>query len=126
MRKEFWIKNITKQNISLYDLNLTVKPLASINLLDYKHYCYSLEQLEKSVESGSIYKKRNKIKIRNEQPQVVSNLVSEENKSFSVPDRRRSIVSTKYEKYEELEMSDLDYIENMEVEEEITAKKKEH
>lgn len=60
---DFWITNISKMNVSLRDLNLTVKARSSINLMDSKHYRYTLEQLQKSAESGSISRKSDKIKV---------------------------------------------------------------
>ena len=55
-------------NVCLRDLNLTVKARSSINLMDLKHYRYTLEQLQKSAESGSLYRKSDKIKVCNVAP----------------------------------------------------------
>lgn len=63
-KKDFWITNISKMNVCLRDLALTVKAKSHANLLDSQHYKYTLEQLEKSAESGSIFAKRDKIKVR--------------------------------------------------------------
>lgn len=60
---DFWVKNISKMNVSLQDLNITIPARTSMNLMDKKHFHYTLEQVEKSVESGSIFKKSDKIKI---------------------------------------------------------------
>ena len=65
---DFWITNISKMNVCLRDLNLTVKARSSINLMDLKHYRYNLEQLQKSAESGSLYRKSDKIKVCNVAP----------------------------------------------------------
>lgn len=65
---DFWITNISKMNVCLRDLNLTVKARSSINLMDLKHYRYTLEQLQKSAESGSLYRKSDKIKVCNVTP----------------------------------------------------------
>lgn len=65
---DFWITNISKMNVCLRDLNLTVKARSSINLMDLKHYRYTLEQLQKSAESGSLYRKSDKIKVCNVAP----------------------------------------------------------
>jgi len=106
----FWITNISNMNISLYDLNLTVKAHTSINLLDCRHYHYTLEQLKLSSESGSIFKKRDKIFIRNVPP-TVDNKNIEMVHSVFLPSKERSLYSIKQEKYEELTVSDTEYAE---------------
>lgn len=100
----FWITNISDRNVSLADLNLTIKAWSSINLLDKKHYSYSLEQLKKSAENGSLMLKRDKIAIRRLAPEV-----EKKNLSISqnyIPDRSRSVMEIKYEQYEELDIFD--------------------
>ena len=62
--KEFWIINISKFGVSLSDLKLTIPPGRTMNLLS-KHFHYTAEQLEDSVTSGSLFKKSDKIKLRN-------------------------------------------------------------
>ena len=71
----FWISNISKMNVCLRDLNLTVKAQSHANLLDNKHYSYTLEQLQKSAESGSLFRKRDKIKVRTVPPEFVQDRV---------------------------------------------------
>lgn len=72
-KKTFWVTNISNMNVSLRDLNISLKAMSHANLLDERHYSYTLEQLQKSAESGSIYRKRNKIKIRKVPPPITSN-----------------------------------------------------
>lgn len=68
-KREFWITNISRtRDVSLGDLRLTIKIGESRNLLDSKHYHYTEEQVEKSAVSGSIYAKRNMIKVRDVRP----------------------------------------------------------
>src|SRR5574338_1468911 len=94
MKKEipaFWLTNISNANVSLADLNLTIKAFSSVNLLDKKHYKYTLEQLEKSQESGSLFNKRDRIVVRNVPPPD-----PEKNKTpivygSIIPDRMRSL-----------------------------------
>lgn len=62
-------------NVCLRDLNLTVKAQSHANLLDEKHYNYTLEQLQKSAESGSIFRKSDKIKVRKIPPEYVQDRV---------------------------------------------------
>lgn len=112
----FWITNISPMNVSLADLALNIKSFTTINLLDQKHYKYTLDQLQKSASSGSLFKKRNKIIIRNNPP---SNFTKDKiliQKEAIIPSRERSLYNIKEEHYEELNISDDDYIkENSEI-----------
>jgi hypothetical protein len=107
--KEFWITNISNRNVSLADLNLTVKAFSSVNLLDSKHYHYSLEEIEVSVKSGSIYKKRDKIFVRAVAPEAISATQIAFKKDERFPDRHLSLFEIKQEKYEELDLSDEEF-----------------
>lgn len=54
--KELWITNISKADINLSDLNITVKSMKSINL--FGHTTITKEQIIKSYMSGSISKRK--------------------------------------------------------------------
>ncbi len=111
MKKEaitFWVTNISNRNVSLADLNLTIKAYASVNLLDMRHYQYKIEQLKTSVESGSIFKKRDKIIVRKVAPEVLKANVPLTRETF-IPTRERSLLSIKEENYEELNVSDEEF-----------------
>lgn len=101
----FWLTNISNRNVSLTDLNLTVKAYSSVNLLDKKHYQYTPEQLVKSAESGSIFKKRNKLVVRKIAPEILKANVPLSRETF-IPSRERSMLVIKEENYEELNVSD--------------------
>jgi hypothetical protein len=104
----FWVTNISNMNVSLADLNVTIKARSSVNLLDKKHFSLSKEQLSKSFATGSLLKKRNKIFVRQVVPEIENtNLLFNRNESF--PSRDRSILSIKEENYEELNLSDSEY-----------------
>jgi len=110
MKKEavtFWVTNISKMNVSLADLNLTIKAYSSVNLMDTKHYQYKVDQLKKSVESGSIFKKRDKIIVRKVAPEVLIANIPLTRETF-IPTRERSMLSIKEENYEELNVSEDD------------------
>lgn len=111
----FWITNICNRNVSIADLNLTIKAYTSVNLLDKRHYQYTLEQLEKSASEGSIFSKRDRLSIRKVKPEnIIMNIpfVSE----TVIPTRERSLFNIKEEKYEELNVSDEDFAnENAEI-----------
>jgi len=115
MKKEFWITNMSKMNVSLADLNLTVKSFSSINLLDNKHYDYTLEELEKSAKNGSIFKKNKFIVVRKVAPTnisnnnmaVISTMYDKESNMWSengtyLPGRGKSILKIDHVDYEEL------------------------
>lgn len=66
---EFWVTNISrKRDVSLRDLDLTIRRGESRNLLDAKHYTYTLEQLQKSATTGSLKAKSNVVKVREVKP----------------------------------------------------------
>lgn len=105
MKKTFWITNTCNRNVSLADLNLTVKAFSSINLLDERHYNYTLEKLEKSAQSGSLYKKRHAISIRKVPPTALKYNTPLASETY-LPSRERSVLAIKEETYEELNISD--------------------
>jgi hypothetical protein len=105
--KEFWITNLSNKDVRLADLNLTIKAFTSVNLLG-KKYNYTLEQLEKSVASGSIFRKRDKIVKRTFPPEFIKmNIVNMSD--ANIPSRERSVLEIKEEKYEELMVSDEEF-----------------
>lgn len=107
-KKSFWVTNTCNRNVSLSDLYLTIKAYSSVNLLDSKHYYYTLEQLEKSAVSGSLFKKRKLISIRNVEPdfkKVKKNIVNE----TYITSRQRSILDIKEDIYEELNVTDEEF-----------------
>lgn len=104
-KKSFWLTNISGRNVSLADLDLTIKAFSSVNVLDRKHYSYTEEQLQESVTKGSIFKKRDKIVVRKNPPkQIVVNVPFVQ--ETYIPTRQRSLYNIKEEKYEELNISD--------------------
>lgn len=107
----FWITNISKSDVCLGDLNVTVKAMSSINLLDKKHYPHlTLNMVEKSEKSGSLFKRSNKIfhrkipPIQDSSPHIQVDTVS------SIPTRQHSIIEIKEEKYDELNIINEDDI----------------
>lgn len=104
----FWVTNISCMNVSLADLNLTIKAYSSVNLMDKRHYQYTPEQLTKSVESGSIWKKRDKIIVRKLAPEIFKANMPFNRETF-IPGRERSVLVIKEEHYEELNVSDEEF-----------------
>jgi hypothetical protein len=108
MTQVFWITNISNRNVSLADLNLTIKAFASVNLLDKKHYNYSLEQLQASVNNGSLAKKKDKLVVRQVAPIITKKNTAFDRESI-IPTRERSLYNIKEEYFEELDISDEDF-----------------
>lgn len=102
--KSYWISNISNRNVSLADLNLTIKAYSSINLMS-SHYYYTEEQLNNSTLFGSIYNKRDKIFVRKVAPIIEKNKIHCLNDT-TIPSRQRSTYKIEYQEYEELNMTD--------------------
>lgn len=107
-KSAFWITNTSPFNVTLSDLAVNIKARTTINLMDQKHFKYTLEQLQKSATSGSLFKKRDKVVIRF-LPPVINKEVMKISKESAIPGRERSIFNFKEEKYEELDISDDQY-----------------
>lgn len=103
----FWVTNTCNRNVSLTDLNLTIPAYRSVNLLDKKHYSYTLEQLQKSQEKGSLFLKRDRVAVRQIAPTVIKPDMPLLKETY-IPTRERSTLQIKEEHYEELDVSDTD------------------
>jgi hypothetical protein len=106
----WWVTNISNRNVSLADLNLTVKAYSSANLLDQRHYSYTYEQLEASKNTGSIAKKSDKIKVREVPPEVMKMNIPFSRETY-IPNRERSTFEIKNDNYDELNVSDEQFAE---------------
>jgi len=118
---DFWITNISNRNVSLSDLGLSIPARGSVNLMDTRHYYYSLEQLEVSLKSGSLYKKRDKI-VKRAFPPVKNNAPVQIDTQAIFPSKSRSIFEIKEEKFEELEFTDDQYAAQIGDDEDNTKK----
>lgn len=105
-RLYFWVTNISDRNVSLTDLGLTIPARRSVNLLDNKHYHLTQEQLEASAASGSLFKKRSKVVVRKVPPVLDNKQTLEIATNAMVPSRRRSAVNVEQVHYEELDLPD--------------------
>lgn len=101
----FWVSNVSPRNVSLADLNLTIKAYSSANLMDTKHYSYTLERLQKSAANGSLFAKRDKIKLRINAPVIIKDNIPFM-RDIVMPSRERSILAIKEVEYDELKVSD--------------------
>lgn len=107
-KQAFWVTNLSPRNVTLADLALNIKAFSTVNLLDGKHYKYTLEQLQKSEESGSIFNKRDKIKVRKVAPPDPEKTKTPIVYGAIIPDRMRSLFTIEEEEYDELKVSEED------------------
>jgi hypothetical protein len=103
----FWVTNMCNRNVSLADLNLTIPAYRTVNLLDGRHYSYTLEQLQKSQQKGSLFAKRTIVSVRKVAPDTIRSDMPVDRESH-IPSRERSVLVIKETHYEELELSQTD------------------
>jgi len=120
----FWVTNISNRNVTLADLALNIKAFHTVNLLDARHYSYTLLQLQQSQKTGSLYNKRHLIKIRAPQasPQIDthkyshgaivdfirSELPIDIRLDEVMPSREKSVLAIKIVEYDELAVKEED------------------
>jgi hypothetical protein len=106
--EEFWATNISKVNVSLRDLALTIPSNKSVNLLNSAHFSYSRSQLELSATSGSLFAKRDKILVRQTAPEVPISPGIKVSKvpRFIAQNMQRTKIVVEEIKYEELAISE--------------------
>jgi Mg/Co/Ni transporter MgtE len=102
----FWVTNRSPRNVTLADLAINIKAFTTVNLLDKRHHNYTLEQLNKSRESGSIFNKRDKIKVRRTTPETTKRTVVPFLQDAIIPSRERSLLAIQEKEYEELKVFD--------------------
>lgn len=107
-KHEFWVVNVSDRNVCLGDLAITIPAHTSMNLLGKKPQ-HTLAQLETSAANGSIFTKRDKIKVRNVPPQqvVVPGIQVIRNPRLG---RNRSLVEIVEKRYAELDFSDEQFV----------------
>lgn len=113
--KEFWISNVSKYGVSLRDLDLIIQPRKSMNLLSPGHFHYTLEQLQLSAKSGSLYKKRDKIMIRLVGPKPVKFAPGVYVSKIPVEFKNKiwSQIKIHEDSYEELNISESEFIDQI-------------
>lgn len=99
--------NISDRNVCLSDLALTIPVGRCYDLLN-DNFHYTIKQLKASLKDGSLYKKRDKIKIGKGRPQAVGPPPKELSK-YPIITRNRSAIKIIEPVYEELIFSDEDY-----------------
>lgn len=113
IKESFWVTNISKMNVSLSDLNLTINAMSTVNLLDSNHYFYSKEQLENSALSGSIFKKRDRLVVRKTPPVKTIKKTMEVSKEPFYRKNRSAVEFVEETKFEELNIADDKVIEQL-------------
>jgi hypothetical protein len=114
--EELWITNIsTDKDVCLGDLRLTIKSGQSINLLATKKngqskFLFSRKNIDDSISRGSIFKKRDVIKVRKVAPVIFETRLDLEAESID----RSAIVNFKRKsaEIEVQEFPDLDMTED--------------
>lgn len=104
--ESFWITNITKQAKHLSDIGVVIYPFTSINLLDGKHYSLTKAQCEKSKMSGSLFKYKNSVVVRQIAPEIEKPAYVPFKEDAVYPTKQRSSVEVENIRYEELDVPD--------------------
>ena len=102
----FWVTNVSSRNVTLADLALNIRAFSSVNLLDTKHYAYTLKQLIDSATSGSIFKKSDKIVVRHLPPPEIEKATLPIQRDAVMPSRERSVLVIEEKEYIELKMAE--------------------
>lgn len=122
--KSFWVRNISKNAISINDLGLHLMPFQFANLLNNKAYPYlTPEIIKSSLNGGALGKFKDRIiicKVAPPNPDKLKTSPPIDVDLLSTPPTKiRSLLVHKEEHYEELQLSDEDYAnENAELAEE--------
>ena len=112
---EFWITNISKRNVSLRDLRLSIPARSHMNLLDKGHFKFTIEELKKSAKEGSLFLKKDKIKVRETAPVIAvkPGLYQSKEPLFLAENPELSQVRVEEKIYEELQISDEQFAEDL-------------
>lgn len=103
----FWVTNISNRDVSLGDLNISIKSMTSVDLLDKQRYPHlTLTILQNSEQSGSLFKKRDKLRHRKVPPPESKKEKIQVQLNAYIPSRQHSDLEIKQETYEELNIID--------------------
>jgi hypothetical protein len=103
-KPSFWVINVSDMNVTLSDLAVNIRAHTIVNLLDDKHYSFNIDQLNRSKTSGSIFKKRDKIRCRKIPPPVQDKEAIPFMQDATIPSRERSTFRINEVDYEELKV----------------------
>ncbi|MFZ4795949.1 MAG: hypothetical protein ACOYMA_00550 [Bacteroidia bacterium] len=102
-----WLTNKTNRKIVVGDLRVTLQPYAILDILDYKHSVLTVNQVENSINVGSISKiiKLNKILIRKSEPKEKATNTTIEVSKTSIQTRNRTSIKSQEKVFKELELN---------------------
>lgn len=112
---EFWVSNISgRKDVTIGDLRVKIPLGRTVNLMDQRHYHFTLKQLQKSHESGSLKLKEEgkEIKVRPGEPQKQPTMVLQVERNPRVLKPLRTKVDVTDEPYEELDFEETTESEN--------------
>jgi hypothetical protein len=90
-KEELWITNISRnKDIRISDLGLTIRKGQSIDLLNGK-YSFTKNDIDLSISSGTIFQKRNVIKVRKVAPVIFSHVIPINNDRTAIKPLRKII-----------------------------------
>lgn len=100
-----WVVNKTNMKICLSDIFITLPPNSTTDLLDYRHSPLTVEQVEKSIESGCLKNmfSRGAIAYRINKPEVYANRTIDISK-LTIPKAPRTGVKIEEKKFTELDL----------------------
>lgn len=113
IKEELWVSNISKTDITISDLGITIASFSTIDLFNFKKYPFLNKDLViKSIQTGGISKRPEKLIIRMIAPekQIIKNLpVSSAPLIGSL--YSKNAIGLDKEKIEELELPEEAYAE---------------
>src|SRR5690606_8325294 len=118
LTRELWITNINyKKDIKIDDLGLVIPSGQSKNLLSNNCKDITIEQIEKSLENGSLFKKSNYLKVRQVAPVVPGPTIKASTDYRIVSPTRfpglRTNITIEEREYEDLDFEDSNSTDEM-------------
>lgn len=101
-----WVVNITKRNISVPDLGCHIPAMRNVDLLDKRNYLCTRQQVETSLATGDLSKRRDAIVVRAVPPTAVVAEWIPQDRAAIYPIRQRPATPIEKVHYDELELSD--------------------
>ena len=110
--KHIWITNISKKDIMIHQFGIKIPSFKSIDLLELKA-AFNIKDIENSINDGELNKLKKYIRIRFDRP---TSLLPKKflERSTSSPNRpTRQELEIVEENYEELNLSDEEYLQQI-------------
>ena len=110
-KPSFFVINVSNRNVCLSDLALTIPAGRCYDLLN-DNFSFTIEQLKASLKDGSLYRKRDKIKIGKGRPEIAE-VGRVQMSEYPIITRNRSAGKIEEPVFEDLMLSDEDYANEM-------------